>query len=203
MSYEKLSAGNLVKAPIDLISTHPNNPAPLSAKYSEIFGYPVRVEDAQVEVLIGNLRTNGYDHNEPLLLRPVGDRLQAIKGNHRFVAMWMLTKVFREIDQDYIPAIVEPMSDQRAFVKLFTLNGRKVDGWMAARLAYYACSEGEMAATDYAKEVGFVPSRISRWIQACKFVDYVTEKSTVPELNNVDILTESKEGLFMSVDRVA
>lgn len=206
--YETLSSGNVIKAPLELIFTHPNNPASLSAKYSKILGYPVRVEDDQVELLIGNLRSNGYDPNEPLLLRPVDGKLQAIKGNHRFVAMWMLVKVFKELDQDYIPAIVEDMDEQRALVKLYTLNGRKVDGWMAARLAYYACSEGGMTVSDYARAIGLLlsdnmpnASRVSRWVQSCQFVDFISKNSSLPEMKNPDALTD-KEGLFRSLDRV-
>jgi hypothetical protein len=211
MSYEALPSGSLVKAPIDLIETHPQNPAPISQRYSEILGYPVRVEDAQVESLIELLRAEGYNPNKPMLLRPVSDRLQAVEGNHRFVAMWMLTKVLKEFEQDYIPAIVEDLSEEDALIKLSTLNTqRRMEGWRLARLAYYTCVEKGMSQPEYAAKVGYVleggkPNgpRISKLIQACRFVDYISANSPVEELQDVEVLTEPKNGLFRSVDRVA
>ena len=210
--YEQLPLGSLVKAPIDRIVTHPNNPAPLSEKYSRIMGFPVKVEDAQVEVLIDLLRSQGYNQNKPLLLRPAGDYLQAVEGNHRFVAMWMLTKVHKDIDQDYIPAIVdEEMTEEESLVKLYTSNTqRKMDGWRVARLAQYACTIKGVPQQEYARDIGFFleggkpnGSRISKLITSCEFIDYVTQNSPVEELRDAEALTEPKKGLFGSVDRVA
>lgn len=176
-----------------------------------MLGYPVRVEDAQVESLIELLRAEGYNPNKPMLLRPVSDRLQAVEGNHRFVAMWMLTKVLREFEQDYIPAIVdETLTEEDALIKLSTLNTqRRMEGWRLARLAYYTCVEKGMSQPEYAGKVGYMleggkPNgpRISKLIQACRFVDYIAANSTIEELKDVEALTDSKNGLFRSVDRV-
>lgn len=210
--YEPLQLGNIVKAPIDRIVTHQNNPAPLSAKYSEIMGVPAKVDDAQVEVLIDLLRSRGYDQSKPLLLRPVGDFLQAVEGNHRFVAMWMLIKVFKEIDQDYIPAIVdEEMSEEDSLVKLYTSNTqRKMDGWRVAQLARLSCVGKGVSQQEYARNIGLLlkdgepnGSRISRMIKSCDFIDYIATQSSIPELQDVETLIEPKKGLFGSIDRVA
>jgi hypothetical protein len=176
----------------------------VSAKYSQILGYPVKVEEAQVGALIELLRVEGYNANKPMLLRPVGDRLQAVEGNHRFVAMWMLTKVLREFEQDYVPAIIDAdLTEEDALIKLSTLNTqRRMEGWRLARLAYYTCIEAGMPQPDYAKKVGYNSSRISRFIQACKFVDYIAANSPNEELRDVEALTEPKNGLFRTTDRV-
>lgn len=138
--------------------------SPLNVRYSVIFN----IEDERNVGLMGNIKARGLD--DPLLVRPVGDKFEVVKGRRRFLSSRHFLKQF--------PTLVKEMTDEEALKTSLTdiVTYKDTNPVTRAKAFKKLMDITGKTMTKIAEEMKIPKQNISDWMQVLRLTEKLQEK---------------------------
>ncbi len=158
---------DITRLPVDKLDRHPSN-------------RPLGLNLEKIEQIKASMSQYGFYSNQPIVVRPVANHYQIIKGEHRFIAA-------QELGFVEVPCSVQEMTDAEALVQLIIGNIQSENkpleiGLNAMEFISAYGKDGE-SARDYSDKASVNYKSLSRYVKAAKV--YIHLSQNVLNVENI------------------
>lgn len=178
---------------------------PLS-KIEENEWNPNKVEDVNFNKLMEDISKSGGNQDQPILLRPKGDKYEVVDGAHRFRAL-------KELGIKDAIAIVKELEDKDAKLKTISMNKFRgdFDSVLLAELIVDLKNNHGVTDEEIEKTLGYSGDQIKGFESLIEFDFDKPEDPEVPEIDDnpsivrqfiLDVTEEQEMAINEAIDSV-